>query len=98
MNGYLEESNGNKYLTLVTTDAIHTKKYEELWNKIAYIIRSKTSKSDNYEQKYMKIRSISDDILPVKKTLELNNMIIFVSSVFHEGNKFYWQVFKVECL
>ena len=37
----------------------------------------------------MKIRSISDDILPVKKTLELNNMIIFVSSVFHEGNKFY---------
>ena len=36
INEYIEESNGNKYLMLVSTDEsknIH-KKYEELWNKI----------------------------------------------------------------
>ena len=36
VNGYIEESNGNKYLTVIATEKIkHTmKKYEELWNKI----------------------------------------------------------------
>ena len=33
-NGYTEESNGNKYLTLVSTDKKKgaCKKYTELWN------------------------------------------------------------------
>ena len=26
LNGYIKENNGNKYLALVTTDAVHTKK------------------------------------------------------------------------
>ena len=36
INEYIEESNGNKYLTLVSTDESKNirKKYEELWNKI----------------------------------------------------------------
>ena len=46
----------------------------------------------------MKIRFNSDDNLLLNKTLELYNMIIFVRSVFDEGNKFYWQVCKVEYL
>ena len=46
----------------------------------------------------MKIKFNSDDDLPLKKTLELYNMIIIVRSVFHEGNKYYPQVFLDECL
>ena len=36
MNGYIEERNGNKYLTLVLSDKRkHTpKKYKEIWSKI----------------------------------------------------------------
>ena len=36
INEYIEESNGNKYLMLVSTDESKNirKKYEELWNKI----------------------------------------------------------------
>ena len=36
INEYIEESNGNKYLTLVSTDESKNirKKYEDLWNKI----------------------------------------------------------------
>ena len=43
----------------------------------------------------MKIKFNSDKYLPLKKTLELLNMIVVV---FHEGNKYYPQVFSDECL
>ena len=51
-------------------------KYEELWTKIRDVIRSKTSNSSNYHEKYVKINFSSDDDLPLKKMLELHNMII----------------------
>ena len=41
----------------------------------------------------MKIKSNSDDDVPLKKTLELSNMVIVVRSAFHEGNKYYPQDF-----
>ena len=39
--------------------------------------------------KYMKKKINSDDDLPLKKTLELYDMIIIVRSIFHEGSKYY---------
>ena len=48
---------------------------------------NKSSSSESYDQKYMKIRSSSDDDLPLKGTLGLHIIIIFFRSVFHErGN------------
>ena len=65
MNGYFEEINGNKYLTLVPTNESgeNVKKYEELWNKIIHLIRSITENSDDYDGQYMKIKLSSDDEL-----------------------------------
>ena len=56
--GYTEESNGNKYLTLVSADKNKDtlKKYTELWNKIKDLIRSITNTSGDYDEKYMKIK------------------------------------------
>ena len=70
INGYTEESNGNKYLTLVSTyESKDTwKKYEELWNKIRNIIGSITNNSDNYDDKYMKIKFNSYNDLSSTKT------------------------------
>ena len=65
---------------------------EELWNKIREITKSITNNSDNYHEKYMKIKFNSDDDLPLKKTLELYNMVIIVRSIFHEDKKHYSQV------
>ena len=65
------------------------KKYEKLWNRIRDFIRPVTKNSGNYDQKYMKIKFDLDDDLPLKKMLELHNMIVVVRSVFHEGNKYY---------
>ena len=57
----------------------------------------KTNNSDNYNERYMKIKFITDDDLPLKKTLELHNLVIVVISVFPE-DKYYEQVFLDECL
>ena len=99
MNGCLEEINGNKYLTLVPTNESKEKikKYEELWIKVRDLIRSITNNSDDYDQKYMKIKFDSDDNLPLTKALEIHVVTIVVRAVFHENNK-YLQVFLDDCL
>ena len=62
MNGYFAEINENKYLISVPTNESKEKlkKYEELWIKIRDLIRSITKKSDDYDEKYTKIKF--DDI------------------------------------
>ena len=56
VNGYFEEINGNKYLTLVpiNENKEKIKKYEELWSKIRDLIRLITKNSDDYDKKYKK--------------------------------------------
>ena len=87
INGYIE-SNGDKYLAIVSTaeseDTI--KKYNKLYNKLRDLVRSITNNSDNYNEKYFK-KFNSDVNLPLKKTLELHNMVTVARSVFHDGNK-----------
>ena len=46
----------------------------------------------------MKIKFNSDDDFPLNKTLEPCNMITVIRFVFHEGSKYYPQVFLDECL
>ena len=74
------------------------KKYEELWNKIRDIISSITNNSDNYDEKYIKIKFNSDDDLPLNKTLEIRNMIIVIRAVFLEDNKYCSYFLLNECL
>ena len=71
-------------MTLVPTNESKekVKKYEELWSKIKDLIRSITKKSDDYDEKYMKIKFNSDDKLPLNKTTKFRSMIIVVSAVF----------------
>ena len=75
MNGYFEEINGNKYLTLVPANESKEKikKYEELWIKIRDLIRLTTKSSDDYDEKYMKIKFNSDDELPLNKVTYHDN-------------------------
>ena len=74
-------------------------KNETLWIKIILrnlldqIIRSETNNLDDYDEKYVKIKFNLDDDLPLKKKLELDNMIIVVRFVFHEDSIYYPHVF-----
>ena len=100
VNGYFEEINGNKYLTLVPTNKSKEKLkiYREPWSKITDLIRSITKNSDDYDEKYMKIKFNSDDELPLNKTIEIPTITIVVRAIFLENNKYYPQVFLDECL
>ena len=63
------------------------KKQEELWIKFRHLIRLITKNSDDYDEKYMKIKFNSDDELTLNKTIEIPSFIIFVRAVFHENKR-----------
>ena len=69
VNGYFEEINENRYLTLFPTSESKEKikKYKELWIKIKDLITSITKTSDDYDEKYIKIKFNLDDNLPLDK-------------------------------
>ena len=62
------------------------------------LIRPVTKKSDDYDEKYIKIKLDSDDKLPLNKTIEIPVMVIVVRAVFYKNNKYYLQVCLDECL
>ena len=100
-DGYTEESNGNKYLTLVSTDKNKEVliKYIKLWDEIKYLIkRINGGEAGEFEKEYMKIKFNSDDNFPLSKILKLHNLTIVVRPVLQEDSKYYPQVFLVECL
>ena len=65
---------------------VRLKTYKELCDKIRDLVRSISNNSDDYDQKYMKIKFNSDDDLPSQKILELYEIIIVLRSVFHEDS------------
>ena len=84
-NGYFEEIDKSKYLTLVPTNKSKEKKYEELWSKIRDLIRSIA-------------KSFVDHELPLNKTIEVSTLTIVVRATFLGNNNYYPQVFFDECL
>ena len=68
------------------------KRYRELLNKIRDLIRSKTHDLDNYDENYMKIKFNSNDDLPLKKTLQLRDIVIIARFVCYEDSTYYAQI------
>ena len=101
VDGYIEENNGNKYLTFASTDKSKKvlEKYTKLWDKTKFHIQTMTAdKSGEYNKDYIKIKFNSDDDLPLNKMLKLHMLTMIVRSVFEEDGKYYPQVFLYECL
>ena len=71
-------------LELVSADESKNivRKYGKLWTSARDLNRSSISSSDNYYEKYMKIKLNLDDDLPLQKTQKLHNMLTFVRSIF----------------
>ena len=93
---YIEEKNGNKYL--IFNDSVnenkellktHTDRWDGIKNEIKTI---NGGKENNYVKDYMKIKSNSDDDLPLNKPLKFHAMTIIIRSVF-EDDKLYAQLF-----
>ena len=62
------------------------------------IYRSITKNSDNYDEKYLKIKFNADDQLPLNKTIEIPTITIVARAVFLESNKYYPHVFLEVCI
>ena len=100
VDGYIKESNGNKYLTFASTDNKKVlEKYTKLWEEIKYHIQTiNAGKSGEYDKDCMKIKLKSDDDLPLNKILKLHMLTVIVRSVFEDDGKYYPQVYLDECL
>ena len=62
-------------------------------------MRPINNNSDDYDKTYMEIKLNIGDDLPLKKILELHNIIIVVRSFFFYGvTKYYPQIFLDACL
>ena len=67
VNGYIEEKDSNKYLVFDSTDKNKEllKKYNDVFNEIMGKIRKSDDDWLEYAKDYMKIKSSSDDDLPL---------------------------------
>ena len=101
VDGYIEENNGNKYLTFASTDKNKKvlEKYAKLWDKIKYHIPIiNADKSSEHEKDYMRIKLKSDDDLSLNKIAKLHMLTIIVRSVSEKDGKYYPQIFLDDCL
>ena len=62
----------------------YCKSIKNFARKLKILLHQKLIHSDHYDEKYVKIKFNSKDDLPLKKLLELYNLIIVFRSVFYE--------------
>ena len=82
VDGYIQKSNRNKYLTFSSTDNNKKvlEKYTKLSDEIKYHIQTiNASKSGEYDKYYTKISS--DDDFPLNKIVKFHVLTIIVRSV-----------------
>ena len=89
VDGYIEGSYGNKYLTLFSND-----KNKEVLTKIL-LIKKINDKPGKYGEKIMKTKFDSDDDLHLNIRLKLHNMTIIVSVFFKKTTSIIQTFFKV---
>ena len=56
------------------------KNIRDFFDRIRYLIRLKSSISDIYPYKYMKIKIDSDDDIPLEKMFNIHNLVIIIKS------------------
>ena len=84
VNGYFDEMNKRKYLTLTPTNKNKEKfkKSKELYIKIRDLILSISKNSDDYDEIYMKTEINSYVELPLNRTIKIPYITIVVRDVF----------------
>ena len=95
VDGYMEESNGDKYLIFASADKSNEAliKFTELWDKIKNQMEAiNGGEPINCKKDFMKIRFKSDDDLPLGQILSFPVIIIVIEFVLQEDDKYYPQV------
>ena len=75
------------------------KKYTELRDEIENEIETiNGAKKDEHVKDFMKIKSNTNDNLPLNKPLKLHLLTIIVRFIFKEDGQFYPQLYLDDCL
>ena len=74
VDGYIEEKNGDKYVTFASIDGNKKvlEKYKKISNGTKYKIEGNSIEKGEYEKAFIKIKFNSDDNLPLGKILKLH--------------------------
>ena len=91
VDGYTEESKGNKYFIFASADKNKKVliKCTEIFDEIKYLIKTiNGGKPSEYAKDFIKIKFNSDDNFPLNKVLKLHNLTIVVRCVFQEDSKY----------
>ena len=76
-----------------------TKKYDAINDKIRYLVSLKSNTTHIYFHYFAKIKVDSFDYLPIKKTMTLRDVMIFIKSVLNKDkNDYYYEIFLEKCL
>ena len=85
---------GNRYLVLFGPE-----KHDAIYNRTRYLISKKGGTTYVISHNYARIKTDSYDSFPLRKTLNLHNVIILIKWVFNENkNHFYFNIFLEKSL
>ena len=98
LNGYLEENDDNKYLTIIFTSKSQKIMYTRIWEEIKKVINIVAdNKLSDYSKDYNVIRFDSDDVLPLNSMINIRSLTIIIRSVLNKDNNFYPQIYLNCC-
>ena len=101
IDGFIEEKDGDKYLSIASTDRNSEvlKKYSEVWSGIKDCIEKiNDNELGEYDKDFMKIKYNSDDDIPLNKQLHFLTITVIITNIFEKDGKYYPQCFLDECL
>ena len=100
IDGFILETNGDKYLNISNTDENSEvlKKYSEVWDGIKDSIKKINENDGKYNKDFMKIKFNTDDNIPLNKQLYFSIITIIIRNIFEKDGKYYPQSFLDECL
>ena len=101
IDGFIEENDGNKYLSIANTEINSEvlKKYAEVWSRIKDCIkRINNNKVGEYDKGCMKIKFNTDGDIPLNKQLRFLTITVIIRNIFEKDGKYYPHIFLYECL
>ena len=96
IDGFIEEKDGDKYLSIASTDrnSEELKKYSEVWIGIKDCIEKiNDSELGKYDKDFMKIKFNSDDDILLNKQLYFLTITVIIRNIFEKDGKYYPQCF-----
>ena len=88
-SGYFKEKNGEKYLSIDSTE-----KHKEIFSEIkSEIKRLNNGKELYYEKDYARIGINANDDLPLNGTLKFPTLTIIIRCILQKGEKLYPQIY-----